>query len=90
MRHYYDLYSLLHRKDVQDFIGTAEYKDHKQKRFRRDDNPNIAQNQAFVLTDPRTRKIYAKAYSDSTGLYYGDVPTFDQILEEIAKWVDRL
>lgn len=90
MRHYYDIYSLLQRKDVKDFIGTAEYIDHKQKRFRQDDNLNIAQNQAFILSNPETRKIYAKAYSQSTALYYGDVPTFEQILEEIGQWADRL
>ena len=90
MRHYYDIYSLLQGKDVQDFIGTDEYKAHKQKRFRKDDEPNLAKNQAFVLSDPDTRRLYAKAYSDSTGLYYGDVPAFDQILEEIGRWPDQL
>ena len=33
MRHYYDAYSLLQRKDVQEFIGTPEYKAHKERRF---------------------------------------------------------
>jgi predicted nucleotidyltransferase component of viral defense system len=26
----------------------------------------------------------------SSALYYGDVPTFEQILAEIGKWIDRL
>ncbi|UQR68089.1 nucleotidyl transferase AbiEii/AbiGii toxin family protein [Bradyrhizobium sp. C-145] len=42
MRHYYDVYELLQRKEVQDFIGTDAYKEHKQKRFRQGDNLNIA------------------------------------------------
>jgi len=46
MRHYYDVYSLLQRSEVQAFIGTDEYKAHKARRFRRADNPNIAQNEA--------------------------------------------
>jgi hypothetical protein len=75
---------------VQEFIGTAEYQAHKQKRFRQDDEPNIARNEPFVLSDPETRKLYTKAYADSRGLYYGEVPTFDQILEEIGRWADRL
>jgi hypothetical protein len=29
MRHYYDVYSLLQRRDVQEFIGTDAYKTHK-------------------------------------------------------------
>ena len=79
MRHYYDIYSLLQRPEVQSFIGTEAYKAHKAKRFRRGDNPNIAKNEAFLLTDPATRKSYAKAFADSTALYYGDKPTFEQI-----------
>ena len=62
MRHYYDVYSLLQRPEVQAFIGTDAYKAHKAKRFREGDNPNIAENQAFILTDPETRRAYAKAF----------------------------
>jgi len=90
MRHYYDIYGLLRRPDVQGFIGTEAYKAHKSKRFRGGDNPNIAQNQAFILADPETRKAYAKAFTESTALYYGDKPTFEQILAEIGTWIDRL
>ena len=90
MRHYYDVYSLLQQKDVQDFIGTEAYKAHKQKRFRAGDNQNIAENQAFILSDPKTRKTYTDAFAKTGALYYGHKPTFEQILEEIGKWADRL
>jgi hypothetical protein len=90
MRHYYDVYSLLDRADVQEFVGSDEYKAHKEKRFPQADNQNIAENQAFILSDPKTRKSYAKAFAESTALYYGAKPTFDQILAEIARWKDRL
>jgi hypothetical protein len=42
------------------------------------------------LTDPETRKAYAKAFAESSALYYGDTPSFEQILAEIGKWIDRL
>lgn len=90
IRHYYDVYSLLRRSEVQKFIGTDEYKAHKTKRFRQADNLNIAENQAFILTDAETRKSYAKAFTESTSLYYGDKPTFEQVLAEIGAWVARL
>jgi hypothetical protein len=90
MRHYYDVYGLLQRPEVQTFIGTEAYTAHRTKRFRGGDNPNIAQNEAFILSDEATRKAYAKAYEDTSALYYGDPPTFDQILKEIAVWRDRL
>jgi hypothetical protein len=90
MRHYYDVYSLLQRPEVQAFIGTHDYHAHKKKRFRGNDNPNIAENQAFVLADPETRKAYAKAFAESAALYYGNKPNFEDILQEIGTWADRL
>jgi hypothetical protein len=90
MRHYYDVYSLLQRADVQEFIGTDEYKAHKAKRFPRADNQNIAQNEAFIISDPATRKTYEEAFAASAALYFGTKPSFDQILGEIRKWIDRL
>jgi hypothetical protein len=90
MRHYYDIYGLLQRPEVKAFIGTEAYKAHKTERFRGGDNQNIAQNEAFILSDEATRRAYAKAYEDTSALYYGTPPTFDQILKEIAGWTDRL
>ena len=57
VRHYYDIYSLLERPEVQAFIGTDEYVVHKDRRFRCLDNKNIAKNQAFILSDERNAKI---------------------------------
>lgn len=90
MRHYYDAYCLLDRPDVQAFIGTGEYRAHKERRFRQGDNQIIAQNEAFVLSDSRTRELYARAFSSSTALYYGDTPTFEQLLAKIGSWIERL
>jgi hypothetical protein len=90
MRHYYDIYALLRRPEVQKFIGTEAYKTHKQERFRQADNQNIAENDAFLLSDPKTRTLYEKAYDRSSTLYYADKPTFEQILAEIKAWIDRL
>lgn len=90
MRHYYDIYELLDRPDVQTFIGTEAYKAHKAKRFRKADNQNIAQNQAFVISNPETRKLYEKAFSESSALYFGNKPTFSKILDKLSVWLTRL
>ena len=90
MRHYYDVYSLLQRPEVQAFIGTDAYKTHKAKRFPQADNRNIAENQAFILSDPETRKLFENAYAATSALYYRTEPTFEQILEKIANWTGRL
>jgi hypothetical protein len=54
------------------------------------DNKNIAKNEAYTLRDPETRKTYAATYAKTSTLYYGSGPTFDQILERIGEWIDRL
>jgi hypothetical protein len=90
MRHYYDVHGLLQRPDVQTFIGTDAYKAHKTRRFPRADNQNIAHNEAFILSDAATRQVYEEAYVASSVLYYGNRPSFQQILDEIKKWIDRL
>lgn len=90
MRHYYDVYCLLQAPDVQTFIGTPEYHDHKQKRFRAGDNPRIAENEAFLLSAPEIRRLYAQAYVETAALYYQEQPTFDKILQAIADVVANL
>jgi hypothetical protein len=90
MRHYYDVYSLLDHLEVQDFIGTENYTAHKDRRFRSLDNKNIAKNEAFILSDPETRKTYAATYVKTSALYYGSKPTFEQILQRIESYIARL
>lgn len=90
MRHYYDVYSLLRTKAVQDFIGTQAYRDHKARRFPKADNPVIAENEAFSLSDPDTRSKLKKAYVASAALYFRGQPDFEDILAEIATWAPRL
>jgi hypothetical protein len=90
MRHYYDIHELLKQPEVQKFIGTEAYKAHKQARFRQGDNQNIAENEAFILSDAKTRALYADAYERSSALYYAGKPGFDEILAEIRKTIDKL
>jgi hypothetical protein len=90
MRHYYDVYSLLQDPSVQAFIGSQAYLDHKAKRFPQADNPVIAENQAFVLSDPATRAALQRAYAASSALYFRGQPGFEDILDEIGKWSPKL
>ena len=38
------------------------------------DNPVLAENEAFLLSDPATREIYADAYTRLRTLYYASKP----------------
>lgn len=83
MRHYYDVYKLLQVPEVQKFIGTEEYEAHKEKRFRGGDNPNLAENEAFLLSDPEIYALYEQAYNASHTLYYKGQSTFDHLMSVI-------
>lgn len=90
MRHYYDVHSLLQRPEVQAFIGTEAYKEHKRNHFPKIDNQNIAENEAFLLTDAKTRATYETAYARTSALYYDGRPTFQEILSAIKASIARL
>jgi hypothetical protein len=90
MRHYYDVYKLLQRPEVQQFIGTGAYNEHKEKRFPRADERNLPKNQAFHLKDPETRAAYEKAYNATSALYYAGKPSLEEILAAFGQWTDRM
>ncbi|HEY4942299.1 MAG TPA: nucleotidyl transferase AbiEii/AbiGii toxin family protein [Rhizomicrobium sp.] len=90
MRHYYDVYCLLKRPEVQAFIGTEAYQAHKKKRFRSGDNPVIAENDAFLLSNAETRRAYEAAYLETRTLYYREQPAFADILAAISAAASRL
>jgi hypothetical protein len=90
MRHYYDVYCLLKDAETLKFIGTPEYKAHKERRFRSADNPLIAENEAFLLRDPETRKSYNAAYRSTSALYYRLQPDFAEIMAKIGEHINHM
>ncbi len=90
LRHYYDIAQLLDLDAVNNFIGTDKYESYKEERFRTGDIRKISENEAFLLSDSETYKLYESAFSKSTDLYYKDQPTFDEIMEKINSHIERL
>jgi hypothetical protein len=89
IRHYYDLFQLLDRADVQDFLGTEEYESFKKERFGGDDT-KISHSDAFKLTDARDRALFEREYSRSASLYFKGRPTLEEILVRIGRDLERL
>lgn len=89
IRHYYDLYQLIQRSDVQAFIGTDEYEAFKKERFKSDDT-KVANSDALKLADPKDLKVLEKEYERSEGLYYLGRPTLAQILSRFSEDIERL
>ncbi len=90
LRHYYDISQLLDHPDVVTFIGTPEYRAWKKHRFRTGDNLNIAENEAFLLSDPATREQYTLTYQKKASLYFNEQIPFEIILGKIQEQIEKL
>lgn len=91
MRQYYDVYSLLNRQKILDFIGSDEYYQHKEKRFPAVDFAiPIRENEAFLLNDAEVKGRLQKRYEQSKALYYKGQPPFEDILKRIQTHIDKL
>ncbi len=91
MRQYYDVYSLLGHPMVKQFIGSEGYKTHKVARFpAKDYVVPIAENQAFLLSDPKLRERFVERYKMTAALYYNGQPPFGDLLATISQWLEKL
>ena len=70
LRHYYDIYRLLGKPRVLDFIGTKEYFSHKEKRFRSTDEKDLSKNEAFLLSDKNVNALYMKEFEKKSAIYW--------------------
>ena len=91
IRHYYDVACLLDSNIVQEFIGTQDYKEHKNKRFpRKEKELPLFEQEAFLLNDSETRELFEKEYKKTKALYYQGQISLTDILGKISKNLDRL
>jgi hypothetical protein len=90
LRHYYDIYHLLQHDRVLAFIGTTEYFDHKDKRFRTEDEKDLTKNPAFIFSHDNTMDLYSKEFEKKSDLYFKKQPTFANIIASIQPYLATL
>lgn len=90
IRNYYDVYQLLQQQRVLGFIGTDKYIEHKDNRFRGDDEKDLSRNEAFVLSKPEIFDLYESEYKAKSNLYYGVQPEFREIIRFLNNYLDKL
>lgn len=91
MRQYYDVYCLLNENLVLEFIKTEEYQQHKAKRIKgKDAETPIAENEALLLKDEKTRAEFAERYKRTAALYFHGQPPFEELLERIHSFLNQL
>ena len=91
MRHYYDVYCLLLNDQVQAYIGTTPYNEHKKRRFPAVDlQTPLSEHEALIMSDASKRSLYQKEYERRASLYYQGQPPFDVVLGVIQQNLPRL
>lgn len=91
MRQYYDVHCLLDSTEVQAFIGTPQYNAHKEKRFPKPDlEIPIHKNEAFLLSSKEIRENFKARYISTAALYYQGQPEFDELINRIGKYINKL
>lgn len=90
LRHYYDIYKLLENQRVLDFVGSVNYLEHKNLRFRSQDEIIIKNNPAFSIEGAETRQRYSQEFLKKSSIYFGKQPTFEEIIARIQQYIDRL
>lgn len=89
-RHYYDIFQLLAEPRVQTFIGSSEYRGHKEARFGKDDDRDLSTNPAFTMPDSTIRSRFAERFAAASALYFTGQPSFDEIIDRIQSFASRL
>ena len=91
MRQYYDIYCLLGDSEIQEFIGSREYFNHKAKRIKGEDGLIALHNHpALLLNNSEIRTSFRNRYVSTSKLYYNGQPDFEEILDRIAQFLPRL
>ncbi|MFC3560210.1 nucleotidyl transferase AbiEii/AbiGii toxin family protein [Pedobacter jamesrossensis] len=91
LRQYYDVYELLGHKEVVDFVGTSGYIAHKERRFNTKElETPLAKNAAFDFSDESLLKIFNERFLKTKALYYKGQPTFEEIIERIKLFLDKM
>lgn len=77
--------------EVQEFICKETYHLYKENRFpKKDYEIPISENDAFLLPTAEQRQRFKERYLATKALYYNEQPEFDEILERIGEYIDRL
>ncbi len=88
MRQYYDVYCLLAKPEIIQFLNTAEYHAHKKERFpKADAEIPISKNEAFLLSNESTRNRFTARYESTRALYYKQQPRFEDLLGRIKEYI---
>ena len=86
IRHYYDVYQLLNTDRVKKFLKTEDYQSYKLEKFGTLDELDLTKNPAFQLSMPGEINKFSTLYQKKSEIYFGAIPSFEEIIEYIKKY----
>lgn len=90
MRQYYDVYCLLGKPEIINFIGSPEYLSHKAARIKGVDNGiPLNEHPALCLNDLEIRTSFKNRYLSTSKLYYNGQPDFEEVLARIKTYLPK-
>jgi hypothetical protein len=91
LRQYYDVYCLLGNDEIQSFIGSEEYNQHKKNRIKGADKEiPLSEHPALNLSNSEIKTSFKERYQSTSKLYYQGQPDFEEVLTRIRKFQHRL
>ena len=90
IRHYYDIYQLLNSDRVKQFLQTEAYRTYKVEKFGTLDEPDLTKNPAFQLSMPGEINRFSTLYQKKAEIYFGIIPAFETIIDEIRNYARML
>ena len=90
MRQYYDVYCLLQKPEIVQFIASEEYIKHKALRIRGADNEiPLSEHPALLLSEESIRNTFSQQYKSTSNLYYNGQPDFEVIIKGIKCHISK-
>ncbi len=90
LRHYYDLYKLLQLPRVRDFIGTSAYAAYVQEKIKNRDRELFTTGIPFGIPDDAVLGEFEEEFKALSGLFFGAMPRFTDMIQEIRPYVRDL
>lgn len=90
MRQYYDVYCLLGKPEIINFIGSPKYISHKAARIKGADNGiPLNEHPALCLNELEIRTSFKNRYLSTAKLYYNGQPDFEEVLARIKTYLPK-
>ncbi|MBB72136.1 MAG: hypothetical protein CMF50_07040 [Legionellales bacterium] len=81
---------LLGEQRILDFVKTDKYDEFKRDKFAKLDELEIKKNPAFLLSEQGELDEFSRLYNKKSDIYFGNHPSFKEIIDLIKEHAGEL